>query len=131
MNLLPFGALPPYRKRRFVPEAVDWNEWSNIAPMFDRLDATIAKAASAAELEQWLLDWAELSAALDEESGRRYIAMTCHTDNPDAEKAYLHYVEHIDPQLKPRQFALRHEAAARADHEPVAIVLEARGSESQ
>ena len=32
--------------------------------------------------------------------------MTCHTDNPDAEKAYLHFVENVEPQLKPRQFAL-------------------------
>jgi oligoendopeptidase F len=107
MNLLPFGTLPPYRKRRFVPESVDWNAWSAIAPLFDQLDAAIAKASSVADLERWLLDWAELSAALDEESGRRYIAMTCHTDNAEAEKAYLHYVEHIDPQLKPRQFALQ------------------------
>jgi oligoendopeptidase F len=107
MNLLPFGALPPYRKRRFVPESVDWNNWSAIAPLFDQLDAAIAKASSVADLERWLLDWAELSAALDEESGRRYIAMTCHTDNAEAEKAYLHYVENIDPQLKPRQFALQ------------------------
>ena len=61
---------------------------------------------SAAELEQWLLDWSELNAALDEEASRRYIAMTCHTDNPDAEKAYLDFVEHVEPQLKPRQFAL-------------------------
>jgi oligoendopeptidase F len=36
----------------------------------------------------------------------RYIAMTCHTDNAEAEKAYLHFVEHVEPQLKPRQFNL-------------------------
>ncbi len=107
MSLLPFGVLPPYRKRRFVPENVDWNDWSAIEPLFDRLDAAVAKAASAAELERWLLDWSELSAALDEESGRRYIAMTCHTDNAEAEKAYLHFVEEVDPKLKPRQFALQ------------------------
>ena len=107
MNLLPFDALTPYRKRRFVPKSVDWNTWSAIAPLFDQLDAAITQAATVADLERWLLDWAELSAALDEESGRRYIAMTCHTDNTEAEKSYLHYVEHIDPQLKPRQFALQ------------------------
>ena len=61
---------------------------------------------SAADLERWLLDWSELSAALDEESSQRYIAMTCHTDNAEAEKAYLHFVENIEPQLKPRQFEL-------------------------
>ena len=52
------------------------------------------------------MDWAELNAALDEESSRRQIAMTCHTDNADAEKAFLHFVEKIEPELKPRQFRL-------------------------
>jgi oligoendopeptidase F len=32
--------------------------------------------------------------------------MTCHTDNAEAEKAYLHFIEHVEPQLKPRQFKL-------------------------
>src|SRR5206468_1742825 len=85
---------------RFVPAAIDLGDWVQIAPLFDRLDAPIGN------LEQWLRDWSELSAALDEESTRRYIAMTCHTDDPEAERAYLHFVEKIDPQLKPRQFVL-------------------------
>ena len=32
--------------------------------------------------------------------------MSCHTDSAEAEKAYLHFVEHVEPQIKPRQFAL-------------------------
>ncbi len=56
--------------------------------------------------EQWLLDWSELLAALDEESSRRYIAMTCDTGDPEAERAYLQFVEQVEPQIKPRQFAL-------------------------
>jgi oligoendopeptidase F len=32
--------------------------------------------------------------------------MTCHTDDPEAEAAYLRFVEEIDPRAKPRQFAL-------------------------
>src|SRR6478609_1680123 len=76
MSLLPFGSLPAYAPRTVVPEQID------------------------------LGDWGELSAALDEESSRRYIAMTCHTDNPDAEKAYLQFVETIEPETKPRQFKL-------------------------
>jgi oligoendopeptidase F len=86
---------------------VDWNDWAAIAPLFDRLDAAIAQCATAAGLERWLGDWSELNAALDEEATRRYIAMTCHTDNAEAEKAYLHFVEQIDPHTKPRQFALQ------------------------
>jgi len=106
MNLLPFGNLKPHRPRRFVAEALDWSDWTAIEPYFDRLDGGIAGAQTLADLERWLLDWAELSAALDEESSRRYIAMSCHTDNAEAEKAYLHLVEQIDPKTKPRQFAL-------------------------
>jgi oligoendopeptidase F len=32
--------------------------------------------------------------------------MTCHTESSDAEKAFLHFVEEVEPQLKPRQFKL-------------------------
>jgi oligoendopeptidase F len=106
MNLLPFGKLPAHKPRTFVPHTIDLGDWPQIAPLFDQLEARAAQCQSAADLERWLLDWSELSAALDEESSRRYIAMTCHTDSVDAEKAYLYFVENVEPQLKPRQFAL-------------------------
>ncbi len=106
MNLLPFGKLPAHKPRTFVPPTVDLGGWTQIAPLFDQLESRAPQCASAADLERWLLDWSELSAALEEEASRRYIAMTCHTDSSEAEKAYLHFVENIDPQLKPRQFAL-------------------------
>jgi oligoendopeptidase F len=106
MSLLPFGQLPPARPRRFVPAQIDLGEWTQIEPLFHALEERAGACSSSADLEQWLLDWGELNAALDEEGSRRYIAMTCHTDSPEAEKAYLHFVEHVEPQLKPRQFAL-------------------------
>ncbi len=106
MNLLPFGSLPAYKPRRLVPEQINLGEWTQIAPLFDQLEVRAPLLASVAELERWLVDWSELHAALEEEASRRYIAMTCHTDNDEAEKAYLHFVEHIEPQMKPRQFRL-------------------------
>ncbi|MEI8289691.1 MAG: M3 family oligoendopeptidase [Verrucomicrobiota bacterium] len=106
MNLLPFGKLSPAKPRSFVPSGIDLGDWPQIAPLFDQLEARIAPAKSVADLEKWLLDWSELSAALDEEASRRNIAMTCHTDDAEAEKAYLYFVENVEPQLKPRQFAL-------------------------
>jgi oligoendopeptidase F len=106
MNLLPFGKLPAAKPRTFVPEKVDLGDWPQIAPLFDQLEKRAPQIQFADELEKWLLNWSELNAALDEEASRRYIAMTCHTDNADAEKAYLHFVESVEPQLKPRQFAL-------------------------
>ena len=106
MSLLPFDHLPAHSPRRFVPEKIDWGDGSQTAPLFDGLETHAAQCKDAADLESWLLDWSELNAAVDEESSRRYIAMTCHTNNAEAEKAYLHFVEHIEPQLKPREFKL-------------------------
>jgi oligoendopeptidase F len=106
MNLLPFGKLPVHTPRRFVPAAASLGDWQQVAPLFDRLEADAAAATTVEALERWLIDWGELSAALDEEGSRRYIAMTCHTDDAGAEKAYLEFVEQIEPRTKPRQFQL-------------------------
>ncbi len=106
MNLLPFGNLPVHTPRQLVPAIIDLGDWNAIAPLFDVVEEKLSGASSAAELERALLDWSELSAALDEESAKRYIAMTCHTDNADAEKSYLQFVEQVEPQTKPRQFKL-------------------------
>jgi oligoendopeptidase F len=114
MNLLPFGTLPPAKPRAFVPQAIDLGNWPQVAPLFDQLERRAANCRSAADLERWLLDWSELTASLDEEGARRNIAMTCHTDNEEAEKAYLHFVENVEPQVKPRQFTLEKIYAAHS-----------------
>ena len=106
MSLLPFGELAAHTPRRLVPKQIDLGDWNQIAPLFDGVAQKLNSAKTAAELERALLDWSELSAALDEEASKRYIAMSCHTDNPEAEKAYLHFVENVEPEIKPRQFAL-------------------------
>lgn len=106
MSLLPFSNLPVHTPRKFVPTNANLGDWAEIEPLFNLLEERVQTIKTPAELERWLLDWSELSAALDEESSKRYIAMTCHTDNADAEKAYLQFVEQIEPALKPRQFKL-------------------------
>lgn len=106
MDLLPFGQLEAYKPRQFVPANTNLGDWKQIEPLFDRLETRAAEAKTVGDLEKWLLAWSELNAAIDEESSRRYIAMTCHTDNPDAKHSYLHFIEHVEPNLKPRQFKL-------------------------
>ncbi len=106
MDLLPFGNLPPLKPRRFVPGDLVVENWSTVEPLFNQLESRLSEIRSGPDLERWVLDWGELSSALDEESTRRYIAMTCHTDDKTAEESYLFFVEQIEPQVKPRQFAL-------------------------
>ena len=38
MNLLPFGKLPAYKPRKFVPPTIDLGDWPQIAPLFDQLE---------------------------------------------------------------------------------------------
>jgi oligoendopeptidase F len=121
MDLLPFGELPACVPRRFVPEKVDAGNWDHIAPLFDQLEARAPALSAVADVERWLLDWSELRAVLDEAGARRYIAMTCHTEDAEAEKAYLHFIENILPQVKPRQFKLerlfvQHPVRGQLDH---------------
>ncbi len=106
MSLLPFGELPPHTPRQFLAVHLELSDPVVVLPWFDRLEVQLAEATGVAELEAWLLAAGELRAAIDEERARRYIAMTCHTDDAAAEKAYLHLVEQLEPALKPRSFKL-------------------------
>ncbi len=90
--------------RRFVPAEADMGDFAQIEPSFRRLlDAAIDSPEA---LEQWLEDASELASVIDEERARRYVEMTCQTDDPAREKAYLHFIEHIAPRVKPLGHAL-------------------------
>lgn len=99
--------------RRFVPEGADMGDWAQIEPLFRRL--LEASPASPQALERWLEDGSELSSAVQEEGARRYEEMTCQTDDPAREQAYLFFIEQIAPQVKPLAHALD-EAYLRSPH---------------
>jgi oligoendopeptidase F len=104
--------ISPFAPRRFLPADIDLTDTDQLAPVFAKLEAELDAAQSPADLEAWLAHHSEVSAALGESSSLIYIAMTCQTDDPAREKAYLHIVEVVDPWLKPRQFALMQKLVA-------------------
>lgn len=106
MKFLPFADLPPARPRRFVPTRVDFGVWDQMEILFDQLEERLAQCRTPAELEQWILNVGELNAAVGEEGSKRYVAMTCHTESEEAERAHLQFLEEIAPKLKPRRFQL-------------------------
>src|SRR5450432_870317 len=87
-------------ERTFVPKDLDTSSFEAIDPLFAALESRVI--GSPAELEKWLLDCSELGAVLSEVGARRYIEMTCHTDDAALEKAYLHWIEEVAPKCKPR-----------------------------
>ncbi|MGE5608165.1 MAG: M3 family oligoendopeptidase [Bacillota bacterium] len=91
--------------RSFVPQTLNVADFSRIEPLYKALlDRPIH---SPGELEKWLADASELSAVIDEYGSRRYIDKSCHTEDPEIEKAFMHFVENIEPRIKPLFFALQ------------------------
>jgi oligoendopeptidase F len=86
--------------RKFTAGVLDFGQLEQLEPLFSKLAGSIGSLDSTPDLEDWLLQHSELQAAIDEESSRRYIAMTCATDDEACEKAYLDFVEKVDPHLK-------------------------------
>jgi len=86
-------------RRTFVPRDIDLDDWSQIEPLY--ADLADRSLDSPEALEQFLLDFSELSAVLSEEGSLRRIAQSCHTDDKEIEKSFLHWVENISPKTDP------------------------------
>lgn len=86
--------------RQYVQVTADMGNWAQIEPLFDELDRRPLETAE--QFQKWLLDQSDLEACIQEEGTKRRVAMTCETDNPEKEKANLHFLEQIDPKCKPR-----------------------------
>lgn len=91
--------------RSFVPATLDASDLAQIKPIYQLLlDRTIK---SPAELERWLLDYFELAAAVDEAATRAHNEHSCHTDDAEREKRYMHFVQVVQPALEPIVFELQ------------------------
>ncbi|NUN97170.1 MAG: M3 family oligoendopeptidase [Candidatus Omnitrophica bacterium] len=96
--------------RAFVPKDSDLGDWDQIAPLLAQLEER--PLGDSPGFERWLLDLSELQAVIWEEGSRRYIAMTCHTDDESHERRYLEFIEKIEPRLKPVWDRLNRKALA-------------------
>ncbi len=85
--------------RKFVPANLNAGEWKQIEPLFSLLENRTLSNTD--QIEQWLLDWSELQSVISEEGARRYISMTCATEDTELEKSYLQFIEEIEPKIKP------------------------------
>lgn len=99
----------PQFPRNYVPAELVIDSWEHIRPLFEEL--LNRELQSPQDLEKWLHDISEVQAVISEEAARRYIAMTCATDDKDAEKAYIDYIENIQPKTKPYADKINHKLA--------------------
>ena len=97
--------VPEIYPHQWLPEGLELKDWEQIEPWYRRLmDQPVDTAA---DLERWVLAAGELNAAVGQEGVERYIDMTCQTDDPQREAAYLAFVRDIEPKLKPIQNEIR------------------------
>ncbi len=82
--------------RKFVPENFNVDNVKDVEALYQRLlDEDVANSPEA--LRTWILKWSELGSVLSEVSCRRYVAMTCNTQDEAAAKAYEDFVSNVDP----------------------------------
>ncbi len=98
-----YSSLPREYPRKFVPDGSGF-DWESMQKLFGDLQAREIRSAD--QLKEWLDDESELYRRLDEEGSIRYIRYTCQTDNPEFEKAFLHFVTELEPKIKPLKFEL-------------------------
>lgn len=85
--------------RNFVPKDFKIENWESLKPFFELL--LKREINSSKELMQWLKDKSELESIIEEESGWRYIHMTCDTANEKKQADYNYFITEIDPHIQP------------------------------
>ena len=91
--------IPVKPARNFVPENINWDEWSEVEPLLE--DLANRELSSLDSLKKWLQDRSEMEAVVAENVGRRYIAMTVDTTDDEAAKSYEFFVTQINPKVSP------------------------------
>ena len=120
-----YSSLPRDYPRKYLPATIDWTDTAQLNRLFDQLEEKPAR--SRPELEKWLEHESELLAAVNEEEALRYIRMTCQTDDPAREKAFLDFIERVEPEVKLRSFQLDQKylalsARKELDHDRFAVM---------
>lgn len=87
-----------------MPAALDATSWDALEPVFRELLARPLRTRP--DFDAWMIDRSELDAACSEAQANLYIAMTCATEDPQAQRAYAEFIENIVPKIKPLAFEL-------------------------
>ncbi len=91
--------LHAYKTRRFVPRDVRFSCLDEVTSLYQKLLESNINSAS--ELEEWLLNWSELEAAVDQHGSILYIRMTAKTDEEKFAVEYRRFIETVLPAIKP------------------------------
>ncbi len=103
----------PEFPRRFIAADADLSKWDGIKSYLDELNLRFLPDRES--LIGWISDFAEFGDAVHEEGSRLYIGMTCFTQDEEKQKAYLDFVETVEPAMAPVIDELNKKAIAHPD----------------
>ncbi|WP_134439382.1 M3 family oligoendopeptidase [Methylacidiphilum caldifontis] len=112
MNKMAFEEFSSFEPLQFLEPDKDILEEKNLCALWERLQKELQNVHSVEDLKRWIGFYDELREALDEERTKRYIAMTCQTDDEEREKRYLYVITVVEPLRKPRQMAILSQLAS-------------------
>ncbi len=110
---LDFSKLTPYQPRKFVPRTADLNDAAQVVSLYEKL--LERNISSADQLEQFLIDRSELSAAVFQQQSILYILMTCQTLDESRAENYKRFIETVVPAIKPVEDKLDRKFLASAE----------------
>ncbi|MFC1584468.1 M3 family oligoendopeptidase [Fibrobacterota bacterium] len=88
----------PEFPRKFFGDDINLSDWSALEPLAKELIDRELKTPK--DLAVWMSDFMQFENAVLEEGARLYINMTTDTGDQERDKAYVHFVEKVEPELK-------------------------------
>ena len=90
-------SIPEPRKREFLPAEFKVTVWSRLKPYYNELLRRPINSIS--ELEQWIFDWNELNALIQEDINWRYIHFSANMMDERVGESYNYVVQQILPKV--------------------------------
>lgn len=87
-----------FRREPMTVPAVDPGNWPSVEAAFVALERE--SLTTVEQLESWLRRFSDLLAVLQDERNRRYVAMTCRTDDSVAGEAYRAFERDLQPKIR-------------------------------
>ena len=98
-----FSKLP--KKRKYLPPNFRITVWSKLKPYFVELERRSTESKE--ELVQWVLDWNELIAVVQEDFAIRKVAILTNLNEEKTLDAYQYAIQELSPRIEAYQNQLR------------------------
>jgi len=110
-----------------VQEFMKWS-WSQVEPYYHELSV---RELTAANLEEWLADWSQLTEMVSETQRRHYVATSVNTADAEAERRYKDFLDNIFPKAQAAEQKLKEKLLASGLKPPHGFEIQLRDMQTE